>query len=200
MQLGGDPRLAAERSLIQACQQGDWSQYGLLVERYRRLVWAAVDASLDDPSHVEDTVQEVFVRVYEKLHLFAFRSSFSSWLWRLARNHALHVRRKNSRRPWLSLQARAGDDTPRYEPAGTGSPQAEYTGAAQQEAVTRMLRELPEEYRSVLNLYYLGEHTYEDIAELTGMPLNTVRTRLRRAKQRLAEAARNSGWDFEERQ
>jgi RNA polymerase sigma-70 factor (ECF subfamily) len=194
---GGDPRLAAERAVILACQGGDWSQYGQLVERYRRLVWAAVDAALDDASLVEDTVQEVFVRVYEKLHLFGFRSSFSSWLWRLARNHALHVRRGQSRRGWFSLQQPSGEQR---ELAVDTNPQHDYTAAARETAVTRMLRALPEEYRSVLNLYYLGEHTYEDIAALTGTPLNTVRTRIRRAKQRLTETARAQGWDFEERQ
>jgi RNA polymerase sigma-70 factor (ECF subfamily) len=200
MRLGGDPRLAAERALIAACQSGDWSGYGQLVERYRRLVWAAVDAVLDDPSQVEDVVQEVFVRVYEKLHLFGFRSSFSSWLWKLARNHALHQRRKIQRRPWFSLQAKAAGEGPQWQPAGAGSPQADYINAARENVVGTMLRELPEEYRSVLNLYYLGDKTYEDIAALTGLPLNTVRTRLRRAKQRLAEAAQKCGWDFEERQ
>jgi RNA polymerase sigma-70 factor (ECF subfamily) len=196
--LGGDPRLAAERELILACQRGDWSQYGRIVERYRRLVWAAVDGAVDDPGQVEDVVQEVFIRVYEKLHLFGFRSSFSSWLWRLARNHALQQRRKQVRRPrWLSLSG-SKDERPQHEPAALGSPQADMLEEQREAAVSRMLRELPEEYRSVLNLYYLGEHTYESIAELTGIPLNTVRTRLRRAKQRLAELARNAGWDYEE--
>ena len=195
MELGGNSWLAAERALIQRCQQGDWSQYGQLVERYRRLVWAAVDAAIDDPGQVEDVVQEVFVRVYEKLHLFGFRSSFSSWLWRLARNHALHVRRKAQRRPtWFSLYH---EDGSQRELRGAGSPETEYAAEQREAAVGDLLHALPEEYRSVLNLYYMGEHTYEDIAALTGMPLNTVRTRLRRARQRLSELARGNGWDME---
>ena len=195
MELGADPRLSAERALIQRCQRGDWSEYGHLVERYRRLVWAAVDAVLDDSAQVEDAVQEVFIRVYEKLHLFGFRSSFSSWLWRLARNHALQVRRKSSRRPgWLSLHH---EDGSQRELRGAASPEDGYASELRAEAVGDLLRGLPEEYRSVLNLYYMGEHTYEDIAALTEMPLNTVRTRLRRAKQRLAELARAKGWDME---
>lgn len=195
LELGADPQLSAERALIQRCQGGDWSQYGQLVERYRRLVWAAVDAAIDDPGQVEDVVQEVFIRVYEKLHLFGFRSSFSSWLWRLARNHALQVRRRRARRPgWLSLHHSDGSQR---ELRGDASPEAGYVGELREEAALDLLRELPEEYRSVLNLYYMGEHTYEDIAKLTEMPLNTVRTRLRRAKQRLAELARAKGWDME---
>jgi RNA polymerase sigma-70 factor (ECF subfamily) len=195
LELGADPRLSSEGALIQRCQDGDWSHYGLLVERYRRLVWAAVDAAIDDPGQVEDVVQEVFIRVYEKLHLFGFRSSFSSWLWRLSRNHALQVRRRSARRPgWLSLYHNNGSQR---ELRGTASPEAGYANELREEAVTGLLRALPEEYRSVLNLYYMGEHTYEDIAALTEMPLNTVRTRLRRAKQRLAELARAKGWDME---
>jgi len=143
-------------------------------------------------------VQEVFIRVYEKLHLFGFRSSFSSWLWRLARNHALQLRRKRMRRPgWISLAAEGAGER---QKSGAVTPQTDYNNAARELAVTRMLRELPEEYRSVLNLYYMGEHTYEDIAAVTGLPLNTVRTRLRRARMRLSELARQRGWDYEEEQ
>jgi RNA polymerase sigma-70 factor, ECF subfamily len=195
VELGGNSQPAAERALILRCQRGDWSQYGQLVERYRRLVWAAVDAVCDDPGQVEDVVQEVFVRVYEKLHLFGFRSSFASWLWRLARNHALQVRRKALRRPgWLSLQHSDGSAR---ELRGEPSPESGYLTEQRAAAVGDLLHELPEEYRSVLNLYYLGDHTYEDIADCTGLPLNTVRTRLRRAKQRLGELARAKGWEME---
>jgi RNA polymerase sigma factor (sigma-70 family) len=206
-ELGSDPQLAREREVLQQCRRGDWSQYGWLVERYRRLVWAAVDAVCDDPAGVEDLVQEVFMRVYEKLGTYRGESGFSSWLWRLARNHALGQRRRMLRRPrWVSLELRSGnsgtragysvrDESDLRTSAALSSPDAQYVDAARDAAVRSMLARLPSDYREVLNLYYLGDYTYEDIAAATGLPLNTVRTRLRRARLRLADMARAASWD-----
>src|SRR5437773_11258457 len=93
------PGLAPDReaAILRRCQAGDWSCYGEVVDRYRRLVWAAVTAAGADEARAEDLVQEAFIRAYEKLYLFSFGSSFACWLYRLARNHALSASRKQRR-------------------------------------------------------------------------------------------------------
>ena len=185
--------LSAEREteILRACLAGDWSGYGTLVDRYRRLAWAAVDAVLDDPEAVPDVVQEVFIRAYEKLHTFRFNSRFSTWLYRIARNHAMNFRRRALRLPAVSLDWEAGL---RAKLAGGEQPERAYFVRERRRALGRMVAALPARYRAVVNLYYLGELTYEEIAEVLRTPLNTVRTHLRRARLQLARQAIECGW------
>ncbi len=185
-----------EHQILAACRAGDWSEYGVLVKRYRRLVWAAVDAVVADETAAADLVQEAFIRAYEKLHTFRGRSRFSSWLYRVARNQALsHVRRLRRRPPPASLDDGAAGERDLHEKtAGDGGPDQDYEHLARARAVERMLKSLPASYRELVNLHYLGEFSYQDIADTLGMPINTVKTKLRRARLRLQEQARRLGW------
>jgi RNA polymerase sigma-70 factor (ECF subfamily) len=182
-----------ETAILRRCLAGDWSGYGRIVERYQRLVWTAVDAAAPDRSAVPDLVQESFVRAYEKLHLYEFRSSFASWLYRLSRNVALSASRRAQRRPVQLI-----GESSRLE-GGTGEgrlagPQQLYLESARGRALRALLAELPEQYHGPLVLYYFHELNYEQIAQALELPLNTVRTHLRRARLRLLELAREQGW------
>lgn len=186
---------AHEREILARCRAGDWSGYGLIVARYRRLVWAAVDAVLCGDVLVDDVVQEVFIRTYEKLHTFRGAASFSSWLYRLARNHAIGHLRKITRRPRLSSLDDGDSGLALSERLpDSDRPDSGYTVDARRAAVSKMVTDLPREYREVVNLYYTSELSYEDIANVLRLPLNTVKTRLRRARLRLSQSARETGW------
>ena len=185
-----------ETAILKRCLAGDWSEYALVVERYQRLVWAAVDAVVAEPCDVPDLVQETFIKAFEKLHTFGFRSSFSSWLYRVARNLALNHLRKHARRPKassLELDDNAGRNADESLGAG-GRPEANLWQAEQERELERLIRQLPEHYREVINLYYLQELSYEEIAEHVGRPLNTIRTHLRRAREQLKEMGTAAGW------
>lgn len=185
-----------EAEILARCRAGDWSEYGALVQRYRRLVWAAVDAVLCGDESVADVVQESFIRAYEKLHTFRGSSNFSSWLYRLARNHALSFVRHRSRRPRadsLDVERAGGRDYHSILP-DSKRPDREYELSRRQQDLERMLRELPQEYREVIDLYYNSELSYLEIAEVLQLPLNTVKTKLRRARLRLVEIAQRVGW------
>lgn len=196
-----------EREILLACQAGDSSGFHLLVQRYRRLVWAAVDAQGLDENTAEDIVQGAFIRAFEKLGSFAFRSSFSSWLYRVARNHALGIRRSAGRRPFvfslehISEAAPGGTAAEVQEHAGAfmsaadADPQEAYATRQRSAALAGMLAELPAEQREALNLFYAAELSYEQIADTLALPLNTVRTRLHRAKLRLQALAESRGWN-----
>lgn len=185
-----------EQQILAACRAGDWSEYGVLVKRYRRLVWAAVDAIVADETAAADVVQEAFIRAYEKLHTFRGQSRFSSWLYRVARNQALsHVRRLRRRPPPASLDDGQDGERDLYQKtAGDAGPDLGYEQVARARAVDQMLAALPASYRELVNLHYLGEFSYQDIADTLGMPINTVKTKLRRARLRLQEQARRLGW------
>jgi len=187
--------LDREQQILACCRNGDWSDYGILVDRYRRLVWSAVDSVLAGESVVADVVQEVFIRTYEKLHTYRGDSAFSSWLYRLARNHAIGHLRRISRRPRsVSLDDSDGGPDLHARLAGSSGPDTGYADQAREQALGYLLAKLPLEYREAVSLYYLGDYTYDGIAEILSVPLNTVKTRIRRGKQRLVDMARETGW------
>ena len=183
-----------EDGLIRRCQAGDWSDYAELVTRYQRLAWAAVDAVVEDKSSIPDLVQEAFIRVYEKLHTFNFRAKFSSWLFRIARNIGLNYNRTRSRRPKYDSLEEKAESSGALSIANHGDePEAQFATTSRMEVVEGLLLQLPEKYRVVLNLYYLQEYSYTDIASALGWPLNTVRTRLKRGRERLLDLSRQEG-------
>jgi len=182
-----------EAEILACCLEGDWSDYGEIVERYKPLVWSAVDAATDDKASIPDLVQEVFVKAYEKLYTFNMGGKFSSWIYRIARNHTLnHTRRFKVRRA-VSLEAVQEDSGRSIAQNGEG-PEKIVEKEARAAALEAMISRLPESYRMVLNMFYQGEMSYEEIAGETNMPLNTVRTHLRRARLKLAEFATEEGW------
>ncbi|MCH7471880.1 RNA polymerase sigma factor [bacterium] len=199
-QAGGSAKLTSgqEEALLRRCLAGDWSEFGGIVDRYRALAWAAVDAAVDDKSAVPDLVQEVFIRVYEKLPTFRFQASFSTWLFRLARNHGLSWQRRQgrwSRRVATLDMGDAGSGAGHGRPIASGEqPEALYSEGARQRALSGMLARLPGKYRLVINLYYVKEYTYDEIATALELPVNTVRTHLRRGRERLLALSSEGGW------
>lgn len=189
-----DGAVADEAELLARCRAGDWSGYGRLVERYQRLVWAAVDSAALDSAEAADIQQEVFVRAFEKLHLYTGRASFSSWLYRLARNHALNHLRRRRRRPRLIPE----DSAPAQSASPAQSdPARSYDSAARALLLRRLLAALPPVQHEALVRYSYLEQSYETIAREMRLPLNTVRTQLRRARLRLQDGARAAGWALE---
>jgi RNA polymerase sigma-70 factor (ECF subfamily) len=190
----GDLASEREAEILLRCREGDWSDYGEIVERYQPLVWAAVDAATSDKASIPDLVQEVFVKAFEKMHTFRSGSRLSSWLYRIARNHALnHSRKFRGAKRTVSLEDASLNSG--YEIAGTlDEPDTVTEAKARKEALDRMICRLPEHYRVVLNMYSQGEMTYESISDALEIPLNTVRTHIRRARLKLAEYAEQEGW------
>ena len=186
----------SDDAIIRRCQAGDWSDYDRLVERHRRIVWAAIDVVIDNKSLIPDLVQESFIRAYRKMDTYQFKSSFSSWIFRLARNHAIsYLRSKAAKLKSTSIDDDSDDSTPISQRiAGGSEPAEEYERMDMRRSLDQILSKLTEHYRAVLNLYYIQEHSYEEIAQIQDIPLNTVRTHLRRARQKLMELTGQGGW------
>jgi RNA polymerase sigma-70 factor (ECF subfamily) len=184
---------AREAEVLAQCRSGDWRAYGELVERYQRLVRAAVDCGQGE-HELADLVQESFIRAFEKLHLYRGQGSFSSWLYRLARNLALNRRRAMARRPWAALEA-AGIGVAQ---ASDSQPASAYLRSERPRVLRRLVAELPPQQHEPLARHYFLGQSYEQIAAELGLPLNTVRTHIHRAKQRLQDGARRAGWTLGE--
>ena len=183
-----------KQELLKRCLVGDCLEYGLLVRRYRRLAWAAIDAVTPDEQAIPDLVQDTFVRAYEKLHTWRTEAAFSSWLYRIARNIALNPNRSLRRRPCNEQAAGQPDRLVLLNAPEEASPESSHGEASRLAALDRVQARLDEKYRMIRNLHYMSGMTYAALSDALGLQLNTVSTGLKRGRERLMAMARNEGW------
>jgi len=166
-----------DASLVAAARSGDQAAFAALVRRYQGLVYAVCVRLLGDRDAAEDITQEAFIRAY--LSLDRFRgTNFRSWVLRIAHNAALDHLRAARRHPHLPLE-RAPEQRSQSEPAL----QVEQHGLIA--ALEAALAALPPEQRAVVVLVDVEGLAYEEAAEVLGVPVGTVKSRLARARVRL---------------
>ena len=154
---------------------GDAAAMALLLERHFDFVHAVCRRVLADPAAAEDARQEALFRIASGIRSFDGRSSFRTWAFVIARRVALNAIRSADRTPVPDQAAaeRAGARSAGATPGVEGAVTARVD-------VDTALRQLPAPRREVVVLRYLCDLSYEEIAQTLGVPLNTVRTRLRR--------------------
>jgi RNA polymerase sigma-70 factor, ECF subfamily len=179
---------AAESMLVRAAASGQRIAFAELVRRHQSKVRGLLLRLCSDRTLSDDLAQEVFLRAYRGLVGFEGRSSFGTWLYRIAYNIYLNHRTRSKQ--WGALP----ED---YEVAAAAPDDAL---SPPRSDLRRDLRSaidtLPERYRAVVVLYYLQDVPYPEIAEILEIPLGTVKTHLHRAKKVLR--AQMSAWDAEE--
>lgn len=177
-----------ELELVQACLDGDRTAWNELVDTYRTGVVAVarralLQANADDPWQLaEDVASEVFCLLLandcKTLASFEGRSSLGTWLGVLARRRACRL---------LSKRPRSGRLPPQRVDPDQRTPSHEARIHERKHTVRSSLAELPERDRLALKLYYEGQHSYREVAEILGMPASHVSSLLARAKARLAK-------------
>ena len=183
------PDTREDAELVKLVLAGDTELYAVLVNRYRTRVSRYVERFTYDVEDARDVTQDVFIKVYGALDSFDPRFKFSTWLFRIAGNAAIdHLRRRRVR--LLPLERPAGEngearavDPPETRP----NPHEELTRRRLREALSVAIDRLPDDYRELISLRHYGEMPYEEIAELKGMPLGTVKNKLFRARQALRD-------------
>jgi len=188
---GGLPQEAVE-DLVERAKAGDRPAFGQLVEVYQDKIYGYVSRMLGDPDEAEDVAQETFVRAYRSLPHFRGAASFHTWLYRIASNLAIDVARRNRRQSTgdFSLDEPLESEEGDYEREiadESGSPEQLTQRREMQELVRQAVAELPEKLRAVVVLYELQGESYEDIAEILGCPLGTVKSRLFNARSQLKD-------------
>ncbi|RME44672.1 MAG: sigma-70 family RNA polymerase sigma factor [Chloroflexi bacterium] len=176
---------ASDADLMAQLAAGERWPMGVLYDRYARLVYSMVLKILHDQERAEDVVQEVFVRVWRGAGSFqAGRGNFTNWLLGIAHHRAIDELRRQG-----SQQRRAvfvDDENALRSVPDPGEGPAEAAWIAQKRlAIREALRQLPAEQRQTVELAYFGGLTQREIAEHTGTPLGTVKTRMRLALQKL---------------
>jgi RNA polymerase sigma-70 factor, ECF subfamily len=183
----GDIRSNAEDvALIRRMCDADETALGALYDRWMRSLYSLVVHLLKDPDEAEDVVEETFWQAWRKASSYEpSRGAVSTWLLTIGRRRALDRLRAKARRREDSL-TREGWVLAEI-PADTPDPLQTAEGAERRSHVVAALSELPEEQREVLELGYFRGLTQTEIAEATGQPLGTVKTRMRLAMQKLRE-------------
>jgi len=176
-----EPALEEQVWILQSVQ-GDSQAFARLVSRYQRQVYNLAYHMLGNAEDAEDATQEAFLRAYVALPSFQLGKKFSSWLLSIASNLCIDILRRR-RFAWLSLEDVSFRLVSPSEEPTKGLLRQEEAGQVQ-----RLLGRLPEKYRLVVILRYWYDMSYEEIVETTGLSLNTVKTRLHRARNMLARA------------
>ena len=168
--------LPDDGALVAAALGGNPDAFGTLVERYDRAVYHLAYRTLRDSEEARDATQEAFFKAFRSLRTFRPGAKFSTWIFAIAYHGCCDRLARRKRYSNEELPDRAD-----------GGPGPEQTAIALDEAarLRTAIEALPEKYRTVITLYHLQGKQYEEIAEVLGLPMGTVKTHLFRAKEQL---------------
>ncbi len=176
-----------DRRLIAECLNGQSAAFGELVRRYQERLYNSIYRVVDNVEDANDVVQDAFLNAYQSLNSFKGDAEFFTWLYRIAFNTAISLKRKKKavyRLEW------GPDDKSGLEPADDSaysSPGASLERTEEEAVVQAALNRLSPEHRAVLVLKDLEGQKYEDIAEILDVPIGTIRSRLHRARVELRD-------------
>ncbi|UHA74738.1 RNA polymerase sigma factor [Paenibacillus sp. 481] len=166
--------------IVQRVLEGEKEMMRILVERHRPFVLTCICRTVKDRHLAEDIVQEVFVKAYRALHTYRGDAKFTTWLYRLTCNQMIDSLRKQRRGG--RLEQIEYNHTELLTDGWSNEPEEYVVKQEHCEEVRRTLKQLPDKYRSVMELYHMRQQSYAEIAEKLHMPVRTVETRLYRAK------------------
>ena len=187
----------ADALLVERVKRGDARAFELLVLKYRRRIERLVARIVRDPDSVADVAQETFIRAYRALPNFRGESAFYTWLYRIAVNTAKKEAADQRRQVVISESALAqdeddGDETSRPESTLTDgeTPEAVLASREIARAVNAAVEELSEDLRQAVTLREIEGLSYEEIAQVMNCPIGTVRSRIFRAREAIAQRVR----------
>ena len=179
----------SDEDLMSHFQMGTVEAFDILVSRYKDPLTNYIYRFLGDMKECEDLLQETFLRVYRNRHSYRRIAKFSTWLYTIAGNLARSEYRKRKRRRLYSLQSVNRDDE-EYEveiPDETFAPDKHTDSTIQDRYIQEALKQIPEEFREVVVLRDVQQLAYEEIAEITGLPMGTVKSRINRGRTKLQQ-------------
>lgn len=181
--------------LVLRCQEDDIEAFDEIVARYKDGIYSYIWRMISNRDDVEDLAQEVFVKAFASIRSFRRESNLRTWLYRIATNLCVdkYRRRALEKKLVVPLEPQREDDEdpePTQLPDSTYDPQRVLERSELQVEVHKALTRLPDKLRAVVLLYDLEGMSYEEIAETTGCPIGTVKSRLFNARVRLRDLLR----------
>jgi RNA polymerase sigma-70 factor, ECF subfamily len=182
-----------DRQLVERAQRGDKQAFELLVSKYQRKLARLLARFIRDPAEVEDVAQEAFIKAYRALPSFRGDSAFYTWLYRIGINTAKNYlvamgRRAPTATEFDSEEAEGFEDGEYLRDINT--PESVLMSNEIARTVNDTMEQLPEELRNAITLREIEGLSYEDIATIMNCPIGTVRSRIFRAREAIAEKLR----------
>ena len=182
-----------DSQLVARAQQGDKQAFNLLVEKYQRKLTRLLSRFIRDQAEVEDVTQEAFIKAYRALPAFRGDSAFYTWLYRIGINTAKNYLMAMGRRAPTSTEVDA-EDAEGFEEGeqlrDINTPESLLLSNEIAETVNSTIEQLPEELRTAIQMREIEGMSYEDIAKAMNCPIGTVRSRIFRAREAIAEQLR----------
>ncbi len=182
-----------DQQLVERVQRGDKHAFDLLVSKYQRKLGRLISRFVRDPAEAEDVTQDAFIKAYRALPGFRGESAFYTWLYRIgintAKNHLLATKRRApTNTPFDADEAESFEEASLLREVST--PENELMSKQVVDVVQSSLQQLPEDLRSALTLREIEGLSYEEIASVMNCPVGTVRSRIFRAREAVAENLR----------
>ncbi len=182
-----------DQQLVERAQRGDKQAFELLVAKYQRKLGRLLSRYIRDAAEVEDVTQEAFIKAYRALPTFRGDSAFYTWLYRIGINTAKNYlvalgRRAPTMTEVDNEEAESIEEGEQLKDLNT--PENQLMSKQIAETVNLTLQELPEELRTAITLREIDGMSYEEIAQIMNCPIGTVRSRIFRAREAIAERLR----------
>ena len=179
-----------DQALVERAQRGEKHAFELLVAKYQRKLARLLSRFIRDPAEIEDVTQEAFIKAYRALPSFRGDSAFYTWLYRIGINTAKNYlvalgRRAPTSTGFDAEEAETFEDAEHLRDVNT--PENEMMSRQVAQTVNDTLAGLPEELRTAITLREIEGMSYEDIANIMNCPIGTVRSRIFRAREAIAE-------------
>lgn len=182
-----------DQQLVERAQHGDKHAFELLVAKYQRKLARLLSRFIRNPTEVEDVTQEAFIKAYRALPSFRGDSAFYTWLYRIGINTAKNYLVAQGRRA-PTVTSFDSEEAENFEEGGElrdiHTPENELMTKEIAQTVNETMENLPEDLRTAITLREIEGLSYEDIANIMNCPIGTVRSRIFRAREAIAEKLR----------
>lgn len=179
----------SDKEIVEKYLAGDVEAFALLIQKYEAGLYRYCLRFTGNSQDAQDMAQQTFIKVFENIEKIDLDRELKSWIYTVATNLCRSLYRKKREVNFSDLEGPDSEDegsTENYFEDNNVDVSGDVEQRELKEKVSKALEKLPEKYRVVLNLYYIEEFSYEEMAEMLEIPLNTVRTHLRRAKEKIS--------------
>ncbi len=189
-QLQNKTKKDGDTKLVELTLEGDKHAFDMLVIKYQTRISRLVSVYISDFDAAKDVVQESFIRAYKALHKYRRESQFYTWLYRIAVNTSYNYLKSN--KSWLTrMESMEGNGQAEQAESNYLDPEQSYQNDVLRHGIQRAVAQLPLDLRSALLLREMEGLSYEQISEIVGCELGTVKSRISRARERVVEKTKH---------
>lgn len=182
-----------DRDLVKKALNGDEQAYKALMDKYRKALSMHIQRMVRKPGEVDDLVQESFIKAFSALPSYSVDYAFSTWIYKIATNHAIdYLRKKKLKTYSIDKPRETKDGALEYElPDATYRPDRHIVADQRRQLIQKAIDALPPKYHRVIVMRHQQEKSYEEIARELDLPLGTIKAHIFRARELLNKHLRN---------